>query len=135
MEGKKLNTQLKNSTILLEYPSVVNRKTRLVIVFENCQICLIFEKSCVGSRNNDDTQEYSDTNMYNDVNVYFVYFCSVGIARKSCKNETFLQFCKQYDLLVMNGTPKRSLYKKVKRKIQKENFVELARLAYLSLFS
>ena len=44
MEGKKLNTQLKNSTILLEYPSVVNRKTRLVIVFENQQKCLILKK-------------------------------------------------------------------------------------------
>ena len=94
-----------------------------------------FEKSCVGSRNNDDTQEYSDTNMYNDVNVYNVYFCSVGIARKSCKNETFLQFCKHYDLLVMNGTPKDHCTRKSKGKYKRKNFVKLARLAYLSLFS
>ena len=71
-------------------------------------------------RYNNDDQECSNGNVSNVTNVYFVYFCSVGIARKSCKNETFLQFYKHYDLLVMNGTPKRSLYKKVKRKIQKE---------------
>ena len=45
--------------------------------------CLKLVISCVGSRNNSDSQESSDTNMSNDMNVYIVNFCSLGNAIKT----------------------------------------------------
>ena len=45
--------------------------------------CLKLVISCVGSRNNSDSQESSDTNMSTDMNVYIVNFCSLGNAIKT----------------------------------------------------
>ena len=51
------------------------------------------------------------------------------------KNEIICQFCKHYDLLVMNGTPKDHCTRKSKGKYKGKNCIWLAKMAYLSLFS